>query len=67
MHTVILLLRLGRQVFGHQEKEIIADVQNPDNDISMSVNVLYEEVTFREQNLVLQENAAYCTTSECAS
>ena len=54
--------------FGHQhDEESIPDVQRQEKDINMSKNIVYEQIKWCKQKIVLKENVAYCSTSECVS
>ena len=48
-------------------KDSVTAVEHQEKDINMSKNVVYEQVKCHKQKIVLQENVAYCSTSECVS
>lgn len=44
-----------------------AAVEDQEKDINMSRNIVYEQVKCQKQKIVLEENVAYWSTSQCAS
>ena len=62
------LLKINIVGFGHQRnKESVTEVEHQEKDINMSKNIVYEQVKCHKQKIVLKENVAYCSTSECVS
>ena len=54
--------------FGYQQdEESITAVEYQEKNINMSKNIVYEQIKCRKQKIVLQENVAYCITSEFVS
>ena len=56
--------------FGHQQQdkaESTTSVEQQEKDINMSKNIIYEQIKYHKQKIELQENVAYCSTSECVS
>ena len=48
-------------------EDCVTAVEHQEKDINMSKNVVYEQVKCHKQKIELQENVAYCGTSECVS
>jgi hypothetical protein len=49
------------------DEDCVTAVELQEKDINMSKNVVYEQVKCHKQKITLQENVAYCSTSECVS
>ena len=45
--------------------EIIDPVEYQETSITMTKNTVYEQVKCHKPKIILQENIAYCSASEC--
>ena len=55
---------------GYQQQDkagSTTSVEQQEKDINMSKNIVYEQIKYHKQIIELQENVAYCSTSECVS